>query len=63
MTGRSTDASLKREGKALAVVPPGDRRRMSDGRNAWRKMTPAQRRVFLDWIKGEGLEVAAGGAS
>jgi hypothetical protein len=47
-----------RKGKPLTVLPPGDRRRLSDGRNAWRKMTPEQRRVFLDWIEEEALDVA-----
>jgi hypothetical protein len=49
---------MVREGKQLATVPKGDRRRLSDGRNAWRKMTPEQRREFLDWIESEGLAVA-----
>jgi hypothetical protein len=31
---------------------------MSDGKNAWRKMTPEQRRVFLDWMAEENLTVA-----
>ena len=53
-----------REGKPLTQLPRGDRRRLADGRNAWRKMTPQQRREFLDWIKSEDLKVAAkGGAS
>lgn len=30
---------------------------LSDGRNAWRKMTPEQRRVFLLWIVTERLPV------
>ena len=47
-----------RAGKELAKVPRGDRRRMSDGKNAWRKMTPQQRRAFLNWIDDEGLKVA-----
>lgn len=47
-----------RDGKPLRTVPKGDRRRMSDGKNAWRKMTPEQRREFLDWIEEENLEVA-----
>ena len=46
-----------RNGKKLAKLPPGDKRRLSDGRNAWRKMTPEQRRVFLDWIEEQGLAV------
>jgi hypothetical protein len=50
--------TLTRNGQPLAAVPPGDRRRLSDGRNAWRKMTPEQRREFLAWIEAEGLKVA-----
>lgn len=51
---------MERNGKKLKDLAPGDRRRMSDGKNAWRKMTPEQRRVFLDWIEEQGLEVARG---
>jgi len=47
-----------RAGKPLANLPRGDKRRMADGRNAWRKMTPEQRREFLAWIEAEGLKVA-----
>jgi hypothetical protein len=49
---------MTRLGKAISVLPKGDRRRMSDGKNAWRKMTPEQRRVFLDWMAEENLTVA-----
>ena len=42
------------------TLPPGDRRRLSDGRNAWRKMTPEQRREFLDWISAQNLPVGEG---
>ena len=41
---------MKRKGKALKEVPAGDRRRMSDAKNAWRKMTHAQRVEFLEWL-------------
>jgi hypothetical protein len=34
-------------------VPIGDRRRMSDGKNAWRKMTQEQKEEFLRWISDE----------
>lgn len=47
-----------RNGKPLAKLPAGDKRRLSDGRNAWRKMTPAQRKEFLSWIDAEDLPVA-----
>ena len=55
------EQQLARKGKPLTVLPSGDRRRLSDGRNAWRKMTPSQRRAFLDWIEEEALEVADDG--
>jgi hypothetical protein len=31
---------------------------MSDGKNAWRKMTPEQRREFLAWIEEQNLPVS-----
>lgn len=43
----------KRNGRELKTLTPGDRRRMSDGRNAFRKMTPEQRIEFLRWIADE----------
>ncbi len=43
----------------IETTDPTDPRRMYDGRNAWRKMTPAQRRTFLDWIDAEALPVAS----
>jgi hypothetical protein len=42
--------ATKRKGKALKVLPEGDRRRMSDGKNAWRKMSAAQRASYLGWM-------------
>lgn len=47
-----------RLGQPLTALPRGDRRRMSDFRNAWRKMTPEQRREALAWIATENLKVA-----
>ena len=41
---------MKREGKKLRTLAPGDRRRLSDARNAWRKMTSEQRVEFLEWM-------------
>lgn len=41
---------MKRKGKTLTVLPDGARRRMSDGKNAWRKMNDEQRQEFLKWI-------------
>ena len=49
---------MQRNGKQLATLAKGDKRRLSDGRNAWRKMSPEQRKIFLAWIKSEGLKVA-----
>ena len=50
---------MKRQGKELQTLPKGDRRRLSDARNAYRKMTPRQRREFHDWINTtDGLQVA-----
>ena len=45
--------AMIRDGRTLTVLPSGDRRRMSDGRNAMRKMSTAQREEFLDWIADE----------
>lgn len=47
-----------RNGKPLTTLERGDKRRLADGRNAWRKMTPQQRREFLDWMEEEDLAVA-----
>jgi hypothetical protein len=49
---------MEREGRKLKKVAPGDRRRMSDGRNAYRKMTDEQRDEFLRWIADEADHVA-----
>lgn len=43
---------MERNGKTLKTLAKGDRRRMSDGKNAWRKMTEEQRRDFAAWIVG-----------
>ena len=50
---------MKRKGKTLTVLPDGARRRMSDGKNAWRKMNDKQRGEFLWWI---GVEATARGS-
>lgn len=47
-----------RMGKKLRALPPGDRRRLSDFKNAWRKMIPEQRRVAIDWLLEENLPIA-----
>jgi len=43
-------AKLTRNGKALATLRDGHPRRMSDGRNAYRKMNDEQRATFKAWI-------------
>ena len=42
---------MKRNGKELKTIEDGHPRRMSDAKNAWRKMTDDQRRAFLEWIQ------------
>lgn len=42
---------MKRNGQKLKTLEDGDPRRMSDGKNAWRKMNDEQRETFLDWIR------------
>ncbi len=55
MTRKSeTEQPLIRNGKACKVLPDGNPRRMSDGRNAVRKMTPEQRAEFIGWMRVEG---------
>ena len=44
---------MKRNGKALRTLDAGDKRRVYDARNAWRKMTPAQRADVLSWIMAD----------
>ena len=51
---KKTEKPMVREGQELKVLSKGDKRRLSDGRNAWRKMVPEQRREFLAWIMEEG---------
>ena len=54
-----TTTPMKRNGKTLSDLGDGHPRRLSDARNAWRKMSPAQRRTFLDWMVAEVLPVDA----
>ncbi len=56
MTQKS-EKPLIRNGKPCKVLPDGNPRRMSDGRNAVRKMTPEQRAEFIDWLRSEGYLV------
>jgi|TARA_R110000751_G_scaffold307240_2_gene427838 hypothetical protein len=37
------------------VLAKGDKRRLSDGRNAWRKMDTAQREEFVVFLLENGL--------
>ena len=41
---------MTRNSKKLTVLPDGAPRRLSDGRNAFRKMSPDQQAIFLSWI-------------
>ena len=52
---RSASASkpMTRKGKPCKVLPDGAPRRMSDGKNAYRKMNAEQRRQFLCWISDQ----------
>ena len=49
---------MERLGKPLAQLKKGHRRRLSDFRNAWRKMTPEQRREAREWMAEVNLKVA-----
>lgn len=49
---------MEREGKMLKVIAKGDRRRISDFKNAWRKMVPEQRVMAMRWITaGSAVEL------
>lgn len=41
---------MTRNGKTLTTLQDGHPRRMSDGRNAWRKMSAEQRLAFVEFI-------------
>ena len=43
-------------GKKLAEIGDRHRRRLSDFKNAWRKMSPGQRAVALAWMATTGPE-------
>lgn len=49
----STTKPMTRKGKPCKALPDGAPRRMSDGKNAFRKMSPEQRRQFLCWISDQ----------
>ena len=42
-------------GGSCKVLAKGDKRRLSDGRNAWRKMDTAQREEFVVFLLENGL--------
>lgn len=49
---------MQRNGKALKTVSGGSPRRIADGKNAFRKMSPDQRAEYLKWLKSEfGVEL------
>ena len=48
------DQPLIRNGAPCKVLSKGDKRRMADGKNALRKMTPQQLAEFIDWMRVEG---------
>ena len=41
---------MKRNGKQLRTLEAGDKRRLADARNAYKKMTPGQREEFEQWV-------------
>jgi hypothetical protein len=49
----NTQKPMTRKGKPCKVLQDGHPRRMSDARNAWRKMNDTQREEFLAWIAKE----------
>jgi hypothetical protein len=52
-------AGLKRRtqpGGSCKVLPKGDKRRLADGRNAFRKMDADQREEFVGWMLENGLK-------
>ena len=53
MTQKS-EKPLIRNGKPCKVLPDGNPRRMSDGRNAVRKMSSEQLTEFKAWMRLEG---------
>ncbi len=49
-----TEQPLIRNGKPCKVLADGNPRRMSDGKNAVRKMSSEQLTRFLAWMRVEG---------
>ena len=47
-------------GGSCKVLAKGDKRRLADGRNAWRKMDAGQREEFVSWMLENGLQDVAG---
>jgi len=50
-------AANVRNGKPLKTVPDGSPRRMSDGKNAYRKMSPEQRFEFIKFMVEEDFPI------
>ena len=50
---------MKRNGKTLPTLRDGHPRRMSDARNAWRKMSDAQRLAILEFQRQDFTIVCA----
>ena len=51
-------AGMKRStqpGGTCKVLAKGDKRRLADGRNAWRKMDSGQREDFVVWLLENGI--------
>lgn len=44
---------MERKGKKLKVLQDGDRRRISDFKNAWRKASDDQRQELITWLRTE----------
>ena len=51
---RTNEKPLIRNGKACKVLPDGNPRRMSDGRNAVRQLSSEQLAQFTEWMRSEG---------
>ncbi len=45
-----------RNGKPLTILQDGHPRRLSDGRNAFRKMNAEQRAIFISWMCEEASD-------
>lgn len=50
LKGHRIPKPMTRKGKPCKVLPDGATRRMSDGKNAYRKMNTDQRATFKLWM-------------